>query len=106
MVRAYTGWKRYDTDEELHILRRLLLFMPQMKLVARSRENGHTKRVYDLDTPLNRVLRLDEADVWTKAKLPQLRNSEDCEAFGEDRGTLGGTRRGIREENEKEYKDA
>ncbi|MCS7214763.1 MAG: hypothetical protein NZ826_01220 [Thermodesulfovibrio sp.] len=46
MVRAYTGLRRYDTEEELEILKRLArlitlrhnLFMPQMKLIYKQRE--------------------------------------------------------------------
>jgi len=42
------GWCRYDTEEELIVLDRLLrlitirhnLFMPHMKLLSRNRQNG------------------------------------------------------------------
>jgi len=48
MVRAYVGWRRYDTEEELEVLDRLLklisvrhnFFMPQMKLIKKDRERG------------------------------------------------------------------
>lgn len=91
MVRAYTGWRRYDTEEELRIMELLLrlitvrnnLFMPQMKLVRRLRENGHVKRVYDLDIPLNRILRLDEVNTQTKTKLVKLRDSIDIVRLSE-----------------------
>ena len=60
MVRCYTGWKRYDTEEELNILKRLLklistrsnLFMPQMKLIESIRINGRVKKKYEINTPL------------------------------------------------------
>lgn len=91
MVRAYTGWRRYDTEEELRILEVLLklitvrnnLFMPQMKLVSRIRENGHIKKVYELDTPLNRILKLNEVNALTKTKLVKLRDSIDIVRLSE-----------------------
>lgn len=60
MVRAYTGWRRYDTDEELEALKSLLelitirhnLFMPHMKLSSRQRERGKVHKTYDMDIPL------------------------------------------------------
>ena len=85
MVRAYTGWRRYDTDEEFKILRRLLrlvslrnnLFTPQMKVVERQRVGGKIRKKYEMDIPLNRVLRLDEVDEKTKTALLKLRDSID-----------------------------
>lgn len=85
MVRAYTGWRRYDTGEELMILKRLLrlvslrnnLFMPQMKLVERQRLGRKVRKKYEMDIPLNRVLRLKEVDAKTKSALIKLRNSID-----------------------------
>jgi len=61
MVRVYTGWRRYDTEEELKILGKLTrlvclrnnLFIPQMKLIGRDREGG--KEAYNIQTPLGRV---------------------------------------------------
>jgi len=85
MVRAYTGWRRYDTGEELMILKRLLrlislrnnLFMPQMKLVERQRLGRKVRKKYEMDIPLNRVLRLKQVDAKTKSALIKLRNSID-----------------------------
>jgi len=85
MVRAYTGWRRYDTDEELEALRNLLrlitirhnLFMPHMRLVSRHREDGKVHKTYDMDIPLNRVLKSPEADADTKQNLTNSRNSTD-----------------------------
>jgi hypothetical protein len=85
MVRVYTGWRRYDTDEEFKILSRLLrlvslrnnLFMPQMKVVERQRVGGKIRKKYEMDIPLNRVLRLEEVDEKTKAALLELRDSID-----------------------------
>ncbi|MCX7913005.1 MAG: hypothetical protein N2511_00305 [Thermodesulfovibrionales bacterium] len=50
MVKAYTGWRRYGTDKELEILRRLekliALFMPQMKLLYGHRGVSKVVKVY------------------------------------------------------------
>ncbi len=48
MARAYVGWRRYDTEEELEVLYRLLklislrhnFFMPQMKLIQKERQRS------------------------------------------------------------------
>ena len=48
LVRQYTGWRRYDTEEEYRILRKLMklvsirhnLIVPQMKVVEKHRING------------------------------------------------------------------
>jgi hypothetical protein len=85
MVRAYTGWRRYDTDEELEALRNLLrlitirhnLFMPHMRLVSRHREGRKVHKTYDMDIPLNRVLKSPAADADTKQNLTNSRNSTD-----------------------------
>ncbi|WP_303881142.1 hypothetical protein [Acetomicrobium mobile] len=85
MMRAYTGWRRYDTDEGLEALDSLLrlvamrhnLFMPQMKLATRKREGGKVFKTYDMDTPLNRVLESPTVDEATKEKLLVTRNSTD-----------------------------
>jgi len=85
MVRAYTGWRRYDTDEELEALDSLLrlitirhnLFMPHMRLVSRQREGRKVHKIYDMDIPLNRVLKSPEADADTKERLLRSRNATD-----------------------------
>jgi len=84
MVRAYTGWRRYDTEEELKILQRLLrlvsvrsnLFMPQMKFTEKIRISGKVTKRYEIDTPLNRVLK-EEVSLKTKAALLKLRDAID-----------------------------
>jgi hypothetical protein len=91
MVRAYTGWRRYDAGEELDILQRLLrvvslkqnLFMPQMKLIHRHREGGKIVKAYEMDIPLNRVLRVDTVDASKKTELIRLRNTIDIVALSE-----------------------
>ncbi len=84
LVRAYVGWRRYDTEEELRALDRLLrliavrhnLFMPHMKLISRERKEGKTRRKYHMDTPLNRVLELVQEEP-KKEKLLGLRQAID-----------------------------
>ena len=85
MVRAYTGWRRYDTEEEYQILRKLTklislkhnLFLPQMKIVEKERINGKIRKRYEMDIPVNRVLRMEEVDEATKERLRSLRNNID-----------------------------
>ena len=92
MVRCYTGWKRYDTEEELNILKRLLklistrsnLFMPQMKLIERIRINGRVKKKYEINTPLNRVLKLKDVCPETKTKLIKIRDTIDIVRLSEE----------------------
>ncbi len=84
LVRAYVGWRRYDTEQELRILDKLLklitirhnLFMPHMKLISRERYRGKIKRQYEMNTPLQRVLKLIQ-DEENKDKLNGLRQIID-----------------------------
>lgn len=92
MVRAYTGWRRYDTDEELEILKKLErlitvrqnIFMPQMKLTYRHREGGKVVKAYEMDIPLRRVLNLEGVSAEIKEKLVRLRNSIDIVRLSEE----------------------
>ena len=85
MVRRYTGWNRYDTEEEYQILKKLTklisirhnLYLPEMKVVEKYRINGKVKKKYEIDTPLNRILEMDEVDDKIKEKLKKMRNSID-----------------------------
>lgn len=85
MVRNYTGWRRYDTEEELQILEKLTLligirhnlYLPQMKLVERVRIGGKIKKIYEMDTPVHRVLKLDIVSEQTKQNLRELRQKID-----------------------------
>lgn len=85
MVRQYTGWRRYDTDQEYQILKKLLklislkhnLFIPQMKITEKTRINGKIKKKYQLDTPLNRILKIENLPQGTKEKLIDLRDKMD-----------------------------
>ena len=85
LVRAYTGWRRYDTEEEQEVLGELQklvslrhnLFIPTMKLSCRERLGGKIKRRYDMDTPFNRVMELETVSQEDKDKLTKLRESID-----------------------------
>lgn len=85
MVRVYTGWRRYDTDQEYQILKKLTklislkhnLFIPHMKAVEKTRINGKVRKKYQIDTPLNRVLKIEGITKDTKQKLINLRNKID-----------------------------
>jgi len=85
VVRVYTGWRRYDTEEELKILQRLLrlvsvrsnLFVPQMNFTEKIRISGKATKRYEIDTPLNRVLKLEEVAFKNKAALLKLRDAID-----------------------------
>jgi len=85
LVRAYTGWRRYDTEEEQETLSKLLrlvslrynLFMPTMKLIQRERIGGKIKKRYDIDTPFNRVMQIETIPEEDKYRLSELRESID-----------------------------
>lgn len=85
LVRAYTGWRRYDTEEEQKVLGELLLlvslrhnlFIPTMKLSERERIGGKIRRRYKMDTPFNRVMEIDTISRDDKHKLIELRESID-----------------------------
>ncbi|MFN3395915.1 MAG: transposase, partial [Thermodesulfovibrionales bacterium] len=92
MVRAYTGWRRYDTEEELEILKKLErliavrqnIFMPQMKLTYRHREDSKVVKAYEMDIPLRRVLSLEGVQAERKDKLTRLRSSIDIVRLSEE----------------------
>lgn len=92
MVRAYVGWRRYDTEEELRLLDRLLrlitirhnLFMPHMKLLSRQKEGRKVIRAYEMDIPFNRVLRLSNVESVKREELVKLRNSIDIVRLSEE----------------------
>ena len=85
MVRQYTGWRRYDTEEEYQILKKLTklislrhnLFIPQMKIIEKQRINGQVKKKYQIDIPVNRVLRMNDVDQTMKENLINLKNRID-----------------------------
>jgi predicted transcriptional regulator len=51
--------------------------MPQMKYIEKIRINGKIIKRYEIDTPLNRVLRLKEVDEKVKSDLLRLRDAID-----------------------------
>lgn len=92
MVRSYTGWRRYDTEEELEILKKLErliairqnIFILQMKLTYRQREAGRVVKTYEMDIPIRRVLNLKGISIETKEKLIKLRSSIDIVRLSEE----------------------
>lgn len=77
-VRRNVGYMRYDTEEELALLNELYdvlrlynnFFLPQMKLIEKTREGSKVKKVYDKPkTPFQRVLESPCVDDLVKKKL-------------------------------------
>jgi hypothetical protein len=77
-VRRNVGYLRYDTESELEILNELYsvlcpylnFFIPQMKLVEKTRVGSKVKKRYDKPrTPYARVLENPDVDELTKKKL-------------------------------------
>jgi len=83
MVRTYTGYRRYDTDEEFKILSELLnlielkhnLFVPTMKVKRREERDGKMRKVYETKTPLKRLLEASEVYKNKKTELIMLKKS-------------------------------
>lgn len=83
MVRSYTGYRRYDTEEELAILKRLdklislrhNYFIPTMKLKKKERVGGKVHKEYDINIPLNRVLNSPEVTAERKRGLIEYKAS-------------------------------
>jgi len=81
LVRQYTGWRRYDREEEFAILSELLrllalrhnLFHPTMKLIGKIREGGKVRKLYNINTPYGRVCSLPNIPEEEKEKLRALR---------------------------------
>jgi len=65
LVRAYVGYRRYETEAEYKILAQVLplistlhnYFMPTMMLIKKVRVGGKIYKTYDIDIPYNRVLK-------------------------------------------------
>lgn len=79
-VRKYTGYFRYESEEQLLLLSRLYevlcpymnFFQPQAKLKEMVRTGSRVKRVHDTPkTPYRRILEDPEVDELTKRKLRQ-----------------------------------
>ncbi len=83
MVRSYVGYRRYETEAEYRILKELMLlislrhnyFIPTQKLRRRVRVGGHVYRVYNLDTPYNRVLKSPQVTTEKKQQLQTTKES-------------------------------
>jgi len=77
-VRRNVGYLRYDTDDELKVLNELYdvlrlyqnFFLPQMKLIEKTREGSKVKKRYDKPkTPYQRLLKSPDVDDLTRKKL-------------------------------------
>jgi len=83
MVRAYIGYRRYDTDAEYEILKELLplismlhnYFIPTMMLVRKVRVGGKVYKRYEIDTPYNRVLNATDVSEEKKQELRERKAS-------------------------------
>lgn len=78
VVRQQVGYARYDTPQELEVLRELYshlrlyvnFFQPQMKLIEKAREGARVRKRYDTPrTPYRRVLESTEVPPAVKARL-------------------------------------
>lgn len=77
LIRSYVGYRRYETDAEYRVLTELLplisqlhnYFIPTMKLVKRVRVGGKVHKIYEIDTPYNRVLRSPDVSEEKKQEL-------------------------------------
>jgi hypothetical protein len=80
VVRQQVGYLRYDTVDELEVLRELYsvlrlyvnFFWPQQKLVAKTREGSKVRKRYDVArTPYQRLLASPDVSEETKASLTE-----------------------------------
>jgi hypothetical protein len=83
LVRRSVGYQRYDTEEELALLREIYqrqtllsnYFYPCMKLVGKSRRGSRVYRRYDTPrTPYQRLLERPEVSDGTKQELTRIFN--------------------------------
>jgi len=91
MVRAYTGYRRYDTEEETLILQETTklislkhnLYIPTMKIVSKrwfKESCGRGRKAhksYTTETPYYRLMTSDRLTEEEKQRLTELRNSTD-----------------------------
>jgi hypothetical protein len=85
LVRAYTGYRRYDTEEELSFLQSLTqlislkhnLFIPTMKLVEKQRTGRKVQKRYTVETPYHRLITSDTLTQKEKRRITRLRASTD-----------------------------
>jgi len=82
-VRSFVGYRRYDTEPEYRILKKLMpmisikhnYFMPTMKLIKKMRIGGKVRKKYEINIPLNRVLRVAEVSAEKKDELCEYKTS-------------------------------
>jgi hypothetical protein len=85
LVRTYTGYRRYDTEEELSFLQPLTqlislkhnLFIPTMKLVEKHREGRKVQKRYTIETPYHRLITSATLTQKEKRRIIRLRGSTD-----------------------------
>ena len=85
LVRVYTGYRRYDTEEELSFLQPLTrlislkhnLFIPTMKLREKQRKGGRVHKTYTTATPYHRLLHSERLTAEEKRTLTELRTTTD-----------------------------
>lgn len=81
VVRQQVGYLRYDTEEELEVLRKMYghlrlyinYFQPQMKLVSKTRKGAKVSKKFDVaQTPYQRVLASPHVLKPVKAQLTEI----------------------------------
>jgi len=84
-VRVYTGYRRYDTDQELEILQPMMrlvsgkhnFFIPTMKVVEKHREGPKVYKRYTIDTPFNRIMNSGYLTEEEQQRLAKIRTTID-----------------------------
>ncbi len=85
VVRRYVGYARYDTEEELRILRELYyyielrhnFFIPTMRLIRKQKVGKRYKRVYETKTPYQRVMEDPSVPKLIKKTLREFKKKLD-----------------------------
>ena len=85
VVRRYVGYSRYDTDEELKILRKLYyyvelrhnFFIPTMRLTHKHKIGKKYKRYYETKTPYRRILEDPNTPEFIKETLKEFKKNLD-----------------------------
>ncbi len=84
-VRRYVGYARYDTEEELEILKKLYyyielrhnFFIPVMRLVGKEKKGKRYLRKYEIKTPYARLMEDPTTPQKTKENLHRMKQSLD-----------------------------
>ena len=87
LVRRHLGYKRYDTEEEIIIMDKLLraisdmhnYFMPTMKIKRKVRIRGKVKKEYDIRIPYMRILEREEIGKKEKERIMRKREKLNIE---------------------------